>query len=109
MRYTWIWWSLVGLLSIGAAAAEGDTGLAAQAKVTRNAATATALARVPNGTVQSSELEKEHGKLIWSFDIQQPDSRDVIEVQVDATTGRIIATSRETAADQEREAAADKH
>ena len=29
-----------------------------------------ALAQVPHGIVQSGELEKEHGKLIYSFDIK---------------------------------------
>ena len=76
--------------------------------VTESAARGTALAAVPSGTVQSSELETEGGKQIWSFDIKEPKSKDVIEVQVDAKTGLIVSNKRETPADQKREAQADR-
>ncbi|MFI4971030.1 MAG: PepSY domain-containing protein, partial [Lysobacterales bacterium] len=61
----------------------------------------------PDGIVASSELEKEHGKLIWSFDIERHDSKDITEIQVDARTGAIVSTQVETPADQAREKAAD--
>ncbi|PZR77143.1 MAG: peptidase, partial [Chthoniobacterales bacterium] len=51
------------------AAEETEAQLQAQAKITKADAEKTALAKVPNGTISASELEKEHGKLIWSFDI----------------------------------------
>ena len=41
----------------------------AEAKVSKDDAEKTALAKVPNGTIKEAEIEKEHGKLIWSFDI----------------------------------------
>ena len=47
-----------------------------QAKVTKQQATAIALARVPQGQVREAELEREHGKLVWSFDIATPNSSD---------------------------------
>jgi uncharacterized membrane protein YkoI len=52
-------------------------------------------------------LEKEHGKLIWSFDIAMPKSKSITEVQVDALSGKIVSTQVETPKDQAKEAAAD--
>ena len=82
--------------------------LKARAKVTEADARATALATVPGATVQSAELEIEYRKLVWSFDLKTPKSADVVEVQVDARTGRIVSRKTETPADQAKEAAADK-
>lgn len=79
--------------------------LMAEAKVSKEAAEQTALAKVPNGTIKDSELEKEHGKLQWSFDVATPDSKDITEVNVDAITGDVISASKESAADEAKEAA----
>ncbi len=49
--------------------------LEAKAKIARADAEKTALAQVPDGTVKEAEIEKEHGKLIWSFDITVRDSK----------------------------------
>ena len=81
--------------------------LAAEAKITKEIAQATALAKVPGGTVKDGELEKEKGKLIWSFDIAVPNSKDIKEVAVDAMTGNVIAVDTETPEDQAKEAAED--
>jgi uncharacterized membrane protein YkoI len=70
--------------------------LMAKAKVSRDDAEKTALAKVSNGTVKESELEKEHGKLQWSFDVATPDSKDIMEVNVDAITGDVISVTKET-------------
>jgi uncharacterized membrane protein YkoI len=80
----------------------------AEAKVSQADAQATASARVPNGTVKESELEKEHGKLIWSFDIATPDSKDITEVNVDAMTGTIVSTEKEKPEDESKEDAKKK-
>ncbi len=69
--------------------------LQAQSKISEADARATALGRVPNGTIKESELEKEHGKLIWSFDIATPDSREITEVNVDAIDGSIVSVEKE--------------
>ena len=71
--------------------------LMAEAKVSQEDAQKTALAKVPGGAVKESELEKEHGKLIWSFDIATPDSKDIMEVEVDAVTGAVLGVDKETA------------
>lgn len=81
--------------------------LMAKAKISKETAQASALAKVPNGTVKEGELEKEKGKLIWSFDIAIPGSQDIKEVAVDAMTGDVIAVDTETPADQAKEAAED--
>ena len=67
----------------------------AEAKVSKEDAQATALAQVSNGTVKESELEKEHGKLIWSFDIATPDTKDITEINVDAITGQVVSKEME--------------
>ena len=78
-----------------------------QAKITRQNAQAIALQRVPDGTIKEAELEKEKGKLIWSFDIAKPGTRDITEVAVDAITGTIVSVEIETPKDQEKEAKED--
>ncbi len=90
------------------AADASQDALKAQAKVTETDARSTALARVPGGTVQSAELENEHGKLVWSFDIKDSKSSSIVEVQVDAKTGRIVSKKTESPAEQAKEAKADK-
>lgn len=95
-------------LSVAVAADESQAALKAQAKITQEQAAKIALAKVPTGKIESAELEKEHGKLIWSFDISMPKSKNITEVQVNAKTGKIVSTQVETPADQAKEAAADK-
>ena len=68
-----------------------------EAKVSKQDAQATAAAKVPNGTFKESELEKENGKLIWSFDFATPDTTDITEVNVDAITGGVVNIEHEKA------------
>jgi uncharacterized membrane protein YkoI len=82
---------------------EREAKLAAQAKISRADAEKTALGKVPNGTIKEGELEKEKGKLIWSFDIAIPDSKDIKEVNVDALTGEVVSVETETPAQQAKE------
>ncbi len=77
-------------------------------RVSEDAARATALQRVKGGIVQSAELEHEAGKLIWSFDIARPGSKNVTEIWIDANTGRVVSNKKETPAEQAKEAQADK-
>jgi uncharacterized membrane protein YkoI len=81
--------------------------LESEAKISKTVAQATALAKVPGGTVKDAELEKENGKLIWSFDVTIPDSKDIKEVAVDAMTGDVISVDTETPEQQAKEAAED--
>ena len=100
-----------GLLASGASGCatekQEQAELQAQAKISREAAQQTALAKVPGGTVKDGELEKEKGKLIWSFDITTSSSKDIAEVAVDAITGAVVAVDIETPEQQAKEAAED--
>lgn len=89
------------------AGGDSQAALLAEAKVTETQAQATALAKVPHGIVKSSELEREHGRLIWSFDVAQASMKGVTEVQVDAKTGKIVSVKKETPAQEAKEAKAE--
>jgi uncharacterized membrane protein YkoI len=82
--------------------------LMAEAKVSRADAEKIALGKAPNGTVKEGELEKEHGKLIWSFDITTPDTKDITEVNVDAITGDVVSVEKESAESEAKESAGEK-
>lgn len=86
-----------------------DSELPALTKVTQAAAEATALqsVKIPSATVASGELEAEGGCLIYSFDIKLPGKKSIIEVAVDAGTGKVLSTKREGPKAQAAEAAAD--
>ena len=99
---------VIFLFGCASAGHETESELKAQATITQEVAAKTALAKVPNGEIKSAELEKEHGKLIWSFDISIPNSKNIAEIQVDAKTGKIVSNEIETPEAQAKEAAADK-
>lgn len=99
----------LGLLALPAAAQtsvhETRAALRAEAKVTMKAARKTALALVPGGRVKSSELERENGHLLYSFDIATRGKTGIDEVQIDALTGAQIGTVvHESKADEKAEA-----
>ncbi len=79
-----------------------------EAKISEKTARATALKEVPNGKVNSSELERENGKLIYSFDIKVSGKAGIEEVTVDAITGAIVTHEHETPKAEKKEAAAEK-
>jgi uncharacterized membrane protein YkoI len=89
-------------------ALQSEAELLKQARVTKHQAKRIALARVKHGTIKSADLEKENGVLIWSFDVVQPGKKNLTEVWVDATTGKIISVDVETASTEKKEAAEDK-
>jgi uncharacterized membrane protein YkoI len=99
------------LLVVGATAGAQETKPAAssqavlrrEAKISEAAARKTALAAVPGGRVQSHELEREKGKLIYSYDIKVAGKSGVDEVNVDAITGAIVAHEHESAAAEANE------
>ncbi len=81
--------------------------LKAEAKITEKAARATAISQVPGGTVKSGELEREGGKLLYSFDIASKGKAGIDEVQIDAITGTVLSNKHETPAMEKAEAKAD--
>ena len=74
---------------------------AAKPKITMGQARAIALKKAP-GTIKSAELENEHGKLIYSFDIATS-AKAITEVNVDALNGKIVAVQHENAAKEAAE------
>lgn len=102
--------ALITVFSVSAAVAadKSDAVLRAQARISQKEAAKIVLAKVPDGKIQSSEIENEGGKLIWSFDISMPKTASITEVQVDAMTGEIVSNKVETPQDQANEATADK-
>jgi uncharacterized membrane protein YkoI len=79
---------------------ETQADLQKEAKISMDAAKEIALKKVP-GKIKSSELEREHGKLIYSFDITT--KKGVTEVNVDAITSKIVDTHHESAAKEAAE------
>jgi uncharacterized membrane protein YkoI len=84
----------VALLAAGLTACTSPN--AKDAKISKADAEKIALSKVPNGTIKEGELEKEKGKLIWSFDIATPGTKNITEVNIDAITGAVIAVDVET-------------
>jgi uncharacterized membrane protein YkoI len=84
---------------------ESQAALQREAKISEATARATALREVPNGSVKSGELERENGKLIYSFDITVPGKTGIDEVNIDATNGSVIAKQHETPMTEKQEAA----
>lgn len=95
--------ALVLLANVGCHTERTESELQAEAKISKADAEKTALARVPDGSVQEAELEEEDGQLIWSFDISRPGTKDITEVHVDAKTGAVIAVESETPKEQAKE------
>jgi uncharacterized membrane protein YkoI len=91
---------LVALFTIGTLASD------AKPKIGMKKATLIATKRV-HGVVKSKELEKEHGRWIYSFDIRTGKGK-ITEVAVDAYSGKIISVEKENAADEAREAKDEK-
>lgn len=103
----------VALLAAGVAGCstcceKKEAKLAAQAKVSKTEAEGIALAKVPGGSIKEAEIEKEDGKLVWSFDIATPGTKDITEVLVDANTGAVVSVEKETAEHEAKEKAEEK-
>jgi hypothetical protein len=81
--------------------------LTRRARITEDAAAATAQKRVPKGKIEAVELEKENGKLIYSYILKVPGKAGNEEVNVNAMTGKIVAVEHESTATEKKEAAAD--
>ncbi|MEA3030363.1 MAG: hypothetical protein QOJ53_1664 [Sphingomonadales bacterium] len=77
---------------------------AQHARISMQTARAHALAAVPHGRIRSGELETEHGRLIYSFDIQVPHRSGIEEVQISAVTGRLVSRTHESPAAERHEA-----
>ena len=104
---------LTGLLTVAATDIFGqeqkekqDPNLARQAKITMARAREIAHRRAA-GKIEGAELERENGKLIYSFDIRNAKGT-ITEVQVDAKTGGIVSVEEENKAAEQREKQAER-
>ena len=95
--------------AVPASAANTKGKSATQAKITMKEARALALAKVPKGKVETEELEREHGRLLYSFDIRVPGKSGIQEVQIDAMNGKVLSVEHETPKAERKEAEEEKH
>jgi uncharacterized membrane protein YkoI len=86
---------------------ETQADLQKEAKMTMADARALALRTVPNATIQTGEIEREGGKLIYSFDMKVAGKPGIDEVNIDAMTGKLVGNKHETPKDERVEAKAD--
>jgi peptidase YpeB-like protein len=100
---------MIATLMVAAMATTGpaaeNAALLKEAKVSEAKAREIALKAAP-GTVKSSELEKEKGTLVWSFDIDNAKG-GITEVLVSAIDGHVVEAKAETAKDEAKEKAQD--
>ena len=82
-------------------AAETQKQLQKEAKISLKKARSIALAKAP-GKIKSSELEREGGKLIYSFDIRNSKGT-ITEVNVNAMDGTVVDVHEENAAKEAAE------
>ena len=100
--------AIAGSATAQKAKPETQAQLMRQAKISKTVATKTALAQVPGGKVKSSEIERENGKLIYSFDIKVAGKTGIEEINVDAITGELVAHEHETPKAEKKEATLEK-
>jgi uncharacterized membrane protein YkoI len=86
---------------------ETQADLQKEAKMKMADARALAQKTVPTGKIASGEIEREGGKLIYSFDMKSPGKSGIDEVNIDAMTGTLISNQHETPKDEKAEAKAD--
>ncbi len=76
------------------------------ATVSKERAAKTLREQFPGAVILSEELEKENGKLIWSFDVKQDSS--MREIWVDAHSGKVIKTEEESTTAENDEKISDR-
>lgn len=86
---------------------ETQAELQKQARMTMKDARALAEKTVPGATIQAGEIERENGKLIYSFDMKIAGKSGIDEVNIDAMTGKLVSKHHESPADEAKEAKAD--
>lgn len=87
---------------------EESPGLLKKAKVKPEVAQATAMAKVPGGKLEGSEIEMENKKLVYVFTIKVAGKSGIEEVSVDALTGALVSAAHESPEDEAKEAQAEK-
>ena len=86
---------------------ESQAALEKEAKITMADARALATKTVPGARIQAGEIEREGGKLIYSFDMKTKGKTGIDEVNIDAMAGTVISNKHESPAAERAEAKAD--
>jgi uncharacterized membrane protein YkoI len=86
---------------------ETQAELQKEAKMTMADARAMAMREVPHAHVQAGEIEREGGKLIYSFDMKVAHKSGIDEVNIDAMTGKLVSKQHETPKAERAEAKVD--
>ncbi len=86
---------------------ETQAELQKEAKMTMADARAMALKTVPGAAIQAGEIEREGGKLIYSFDMKLAGKAGIDEVNIDAMTSQLVSHQHETPKAERAEARAD--
>ena len=74
----------------------GKKSLKAQAKISDDSAMAIARAQVPGATVTSGKITHEKKQLVYEINLEQPGTKGVEHVWVDAMTGSVVKTKHST-------------
>ena len=83
---------------------EKKEDLKALAKISKDSARKVALSKVAAGSkVRSTELEREKGTIVYSFDIKVPKQAGVEEVLVSAIDGSVVSQTHETPKEEKAE------
>ena len=77
------------------------------ARIAEREAATIAAKRVPAAKIVAVELEREKGRLIYSYDMKIEGRPGTEEVNIDAATGKVIGVEHESAAQERKEAAAE--
>jgi hypothetical protein len=99
---------LLGLVIGGSLAAQQPAGkppyqrevpaaLSAEARIGEDSARTLALLKVPGGRLESVELVRAHGNLVWVWDLKFPGKSEPVEVTVSAVDGHIVKIDRHNA------------
>ena len=86
---------------------ETQAQLEKEAKMSMKDAREMAMRTVPKATIQAGEIEREGGKLIYSFDMKTAGKSGIDEVNIDAMTGKLISKAHESPKAEAAEAKAD--
>lgn len=93
---------VAGLVSALPALAQQTGATRTDPPITLEAARKVALARVPGGRIQHEELEKEHGRRVYSFEMSAPGKSGAEEVLVDANDGQVVSVQQENEREDEK-------
>ena len=96
---------------------EEEPGLLAHATIRPDSAVALARAQVPEGRIEKAEIEREDGRLIYSFDMtadeegeeeaeeaEEVEGEMITEIHVDALSGAILSVTEERGGEEDEAA-----